>query len=79
MTRHKLLEPEEVAEWIGVSVATLATWRSRPPENLKPLPYLPVGRRIQYREDQVQKWIESNTHTPDSWAATTAARYRRRA
>ena len=58
-TRHKLLSESEVAEWLGVPEATLATQRFRPPKNRAPLPYLkkPNGK-IAYCEDQVNQWIE---------------------
>lgn len=57
--RFRLLTEEELAIWIGLSAKTLATWRSRPPQD--PIPYTKVGGKVRYREDIVLKWIERNT------------------
>lgn len=55
----RLLTEDEVAERLRTSVATLRTWRSRPPAD--PLPFTKVGGKIRYREDKLNKWLERNT------------------
>jgi excisionase family DNA binding protein len=41
-----LLTPSEVAERLGISIATLATWRCT---KRYPLAYVKVGRLVRYR------------------------------
>lgn len=59
--KFRLLTEKELSGWIGLSVVTLRTWRSRPPENGDAIPYTKVGGKIRYREDLVIKWLERNT------------------
>jgi excisionase family DNA binding protein len=49
-----LLEPEEVARMLGVSVQTLSHWRS---SRARPLPFIRLGRLIRYRRDDVLGYI----------------------
>lgn len=62
--KYRLFTEDDVAKWIGVSVATVRTWRFRPPNDCEPIPYTKVGGKIRYREDVVLKWLETNTITP---------------
>src|SRR5579859_727307 len=55
--RNSLLSPEELAHNLGISTATLATWRSR---GHGPS-YLKVGRVIWYPKTRVERWMESQT------------------
>jgi hypothetical protein len=55
----KLLTEDEVSKWLGLSVYTLRTMRSRPGKD--PIPFTKIGRQIKYREDLVKKWIDRNT------------------
>lgn len=50
-----LLPPPEVAEILGVTEATLAVWRATKRYDLA---YVKVGRRVMYRTEDVQAFIE---------------------
>ncbi len=50
MTSH------DVSKILGVSVGTLAVWRTTKRYNL---PYVKSGRLIRYRQEDVQAFIES--------------------
>ena len=52
----RLLTPTETAELLGVTVQTLATWRSAQRYDLN---YLLVGRRVMYDPADVRAWLES--------------------
>lgn len=52
-----LITVEKVSEILGNSVTTLNRWRSTAK---KDLPYIKVGGRVMYSQDDVQKWIEKN-------------------
>jgi hypothetical protein len=51
-----LLTPARVAEILGVSVATLATWRCT---QRYPLPWVLVGRRVRYQAADVAAFINA--------------------
>jgi excisionase family DNA binding protein len=53
-----LLTPSELAAQLGVPVRTLGQWRyfGRGPA------YVVCGRHIRYRPDDVDVWLESQTH-----------------
>jgi excisionase family DNA binding protein len=53
MTR-KLLSPKDVAQLTGLSVETLAQWRSQK----RGIPYLKVGRAVRYDLSDVQLYLE---------------------
>jgi len=53
----KLLSAEQVAEVLGVKPDTLAAWRCR---RSVPLPFVKVGKRVMYREEDVNCFIENN-------------------
>ncbi len=55
MTR-KLLTPKEVSAMLGVATKTLATWRYT---KRYPLSYVKVGRRVLYKNEDVQNFIEN--------------------
>ena len=62
--RTKLLTAEEVAEWTGLSLDTLAQWRSQG----RGIPYLKIGRAVRYDPSDVQEYLRgcrvsvSDTH-----------------
>src|SRR5438105_619220 len=56
--RSSLLSPEELAQNLGLSPATLADWRS---QGRGPA-YLKAGRRIWYPKVHVERWIQSQIH-----------------
>lgn len=60
--RERLLRIDEVAEWTGVSPNTLRFWRTlaqgEKPQFIGP-PSAKFGKRIVYRESDVQAWIDA--------------------
>lgn len=59
-TPGKLLDPSEVAEYLGVPEKTLAQWRyikSGPP-------FCKIGRHIRYRPVDLTEWVESRCVVP---------------
>jgi excisionase family DNA binding protein len=54
MDRERLLTVEELAEYLGVPVATIYAWRYRRegPSGFK------VGKHVRYRWRDVEEWIE---------------------
>jgi predicted DNA-binding transcriptional regulator AlpA len=57
-TTTPLLEPPDVAEFLGVPVATLSQWRyfGRGPA------YISVGKHVRYRTADIEAWLEAQTH-----------------
>ncbi len=51
---NDLLRPEEVANLTGLSLETLAQWRSQK----RGIPYLKVGRAVRYDAPDVQAYLE---------------------
>lgn len=49
-----LLTPEQVADYLGVSVETLNVWRCT---KRYPLPYIKAGRLVRYRAEDVQAFV----------------------
>lgn len=49
-----LLTPEKVAEITGLSLDTLAQWRSQK----RGIPYLKIGRAVRYDPSDVQSYLE---------------------
>ncbi len=56
-TNGKLLTPKEAAEFLGTTVATLATWRST---GKVQIPHIKVGRSTRYVLKDLQKFIEDH-------------------
>lgn len=50
---------EQAAEYTGLAVSTLDSWRSQRREGSPP--YLKLGGRIFYRQSTLDKWIAENT------------------
>jgi predicted site-specific integrase-resolvase len=59
----RLLTPRQAGEVLGVSPATLATWRWR---GVPRLPYVRVGRLIRYRPSDITAFLETQTRTSTS-------------
>jgi excisionase family DNA binding protein len=59
---------EQAAEYIGVEVQTLAAWACA---GRYGIPYTRVGRKCFYKRSDLDKWLDSRTHT--STAAFAAA------
>jgi excisionase family DNA binding protein len=58
----RLMTPSEVAEYLRISVKTLANWRSR---NTGP-PFLRIGGRVRYRQHAMDEWIEPPSEQTDA-------------
>jgi excisionase family DNA binding protein len=52
--RDRLLTVEQLAEYLGVPVATIYAWRYR----REGPPGFRVGKYVRYRMSDVQEWIE---------------------
>ncbi len=50
----ELLTPEQVARLTGLSIETLAQWRSQK----RGIPYLKIGRAVRYHPTDVQRYLE---------------------
>ena len=51
--RMQLLTAEDVANWTGLSLDTLAQWRSQG----RGIPYLKIGRAVRYDPSDVQEYL----------------------
>jgi predicted site-specific integrase-resolvase len=54
-----LLKPQDVATRLGVSIATLATWRCT---KRYALTYMKIGRLVRYRLADVEAFEASRSH-----------------
>jgi hypothetical protein len=54
-----LLSPRETAAILGVTYETLSVWRS---SGRYGLPFVKIGRRVMYRVQDVQAFIEDRLH-----------------
>lgn len=54
----KLLTPEDVAGWLGVTPHTLAVWRCSKRAGLA---YIKVGGLVRYRSSDVEAFIQRQT------------------
>ncbi|WP_318656998.1 helix-turn-helix domain-containing protein [Pseudomonas aeruginosa] len=55
LTPEALLTPERAAQMLGLSVKTLATWRST---GRHALPFIRCGARIRYRRSDLAAWLQ---------------------
>lgn len=51
----RLLTPEELAEYLGISVHTIYQMTSK-----RRIPYIKVGRLIRFSESEIQQWLDIN-------------------
>lgn len=80
-TEVRMLSPEQVHEMTGLSVNTLANWRSRGegPEWIKPIGEKGrTGGMIQYPEDKLEQWLASRGMTAKQMQLYLAHRMTRR-
>jgi len=56
-----LLTPEQAAQLLGLSVKTLAAWRST---GRHALPFIRCGARIRYQRTELVAWLADRHHTP---------------
>ena len=55
----KLLTTKEVSEILGIKPDTLAVWRCT---GRYDIPYVKIGGRVRYKEKDIAKFIERQTH-----------------
>jgi excisionase family DNA binding protein len=55
-----LLDTEQAAAHLGVTVGTLNVWRST---GRHQLPYLKIGRNVRYRLSDLDVWLEARLRT----------------
>ena len=65
-----LLTPEQAALALGLSVKTLAAWRSTGRHSL---PFIRCGGRIRYRRDDLAAWLYARQSTRTAPAVKGAA------
>ena len=53
-----LISASDAAQHLGVSVGTLAVWRST---GRYPLPYVKIGRKVMYKRKDLEAFIEART------------------
>jgi predicted site-specific integrase-resolvase len=56
----KLLPPESAANYLRVKEGTLAVWRGT---GCYKLPFVKVGRRVMYRIEDLDRFLEERTQT----------------
>lgn len=52
----KLISPKELAEYLGISINSLAVWRTN---KTYPIPYIKVGGKIRYDLDDINQWLNN--------------------
>lgn len=55
-----LLTTKQLAEYLGVTARTLELWR----ETRVGPAWVRVGRKVRYRREDVEAWLESRRQTP---------------
>lgn len=70
LTPETLMTPQQAAQVLGLSVKTLATWRST---GRHALPFIRCGGRVRYRRSDVDAWLESQSRTSTAAAVKGAA------
>ena len=56
---NALLNTEQAATFLNLSPTTLTTWRVRRSDGP---PYVRIGRAVRYRLDDLQSWLDTQTH-----------------
>ena len=57
---QNMLTPAQAAEYLGLSVQTLANWRS---SGRRKVPFVKAGAKVLYRRAALDEWLAKNTHT----------------
>jgi excisionase family DNA binding protein len=65
LSANRLLSREEAAEYLGVKPQTLAVWAIT---GRYQLPMVRVGRRVKYRQGDLDSWLKKRTVTHTSQA-----------
>ena len=56
---NTLLTPSQVSDFLGVTIGTLSVWRCT---GRYPLNFIKVGRRVMYRESDVENFINGRVY-----------------
>lgn len=59
---NNLLTPQQAAEFLGVTIGTLAVWRCT---KRYPLPFIKIGRRVKYRIADLNQFIENGLNNDE--------------
>ena len=60
-SKSTLLTPDETADLLRMNTGTLAVWRCT---GRYDLPFIKAGRRVRYRQADVERFLESRTVNP---------------
>jgi excisionase family DNA binding protein len=55
------LDAEQVAELLGLSVATIRKWVL-----IRYIPYKKIGRAVRFSAKEIQEWVKARTVEPDT-------------
>jgi excisionase family DNA binding protein len=58
VTDDRLLTPQEVCDYLGVSIRSFYNWRT---ENRSYPPAIKVGKHLRYRWSDLQTWLEEQS------------------
>ena len=53
----ELMNEKDVSSFLGIRAQTLAVWRMKKEK----LPFIRIGRRVAYRREDVERFLETNT------------------
>ena len=56
---QRYLSPQELAEYLGLSVQTIYEWTSQ-----KKIPYIKLGRLVKFDITEIDVWIKSHKVEP---------------
>jgi excisionase family DNA binding protein len=59
-----LLTSEEAADFLGLKTGTLVNWRCTKNQEI---PFIKVGSRVRYREQDLLTWLERQLVVPTGW------------
>lgn len=57
---EKLLTPKDASIYLGLSIGTLAVWRTT---GRHELPFIKIGGRVRYKVEDLDNWVTSRTKT----------------
>jgi hypothetical protein len=66
VTNEPLVPERKAADWLGLSVKTLQSWRcNRAGRRREGPPFVRVGRAIRYRPSDIEAFIRANVVAPE--------------
>lgn len=57
-----LLSCEELARWLGIQPCTIRKWTC-----YNKIPYIKIGRRVGYKREHIEAWIEATNPQLEKW------------